>query len=258
MVRRVGAGDEPVTELVGGWVRGGERLASSQPQLNSLGKQQRWERCRHSTVASKGLGAVGGVGHRQGARLLHFLERLHSWELSELLPSRGKRVWVLDPAVLPSERHLGAGVGESQICSPASWLGERVPCRSLPCYTVRLASGGQYPPAGPCPPVTQGKFRPQQASHDAANLTLPGSLGVGWTQGPLEEGDPPGLQAPPWLPLARAGPTWVASQSPLPGATASPPLSPVFSSSPSKNVSAGPGATLPPIVKAGFSPHPHL
>ena len=111
---RVGAGEESVTELVGGWVRGGERLASSQPQLKSLGKQQRWERCRQSTAASKGLGAVGGVGHGQGARLPHFLERLHSWELSELLPSRGKRVWVSDPAVLPSERHLGAGVGGSQ------------------------------------------------------------------------------------------------------------------------------------------------
>lgn len=103
-----------MTELVGGWVRGGERLASSQPQLNSLGKQQRWERCRQSTAASKGLGAVGGVGHGQGARLPHFLERLHSWELSELLPSRGKRVWVSDPAVPPSEQRLGAGVAGSQ------------------------------------------------------------------------------------------------------------------------------------------------
>ena len=121
------------------------------------------------------------------------LERLHSWELSYLLPSRGKRVWVLDPAVLPSERHLGAGVGGSQTCSPASWLGEHVPCLSLPCCTIWLASGGQYPPAGPCPPVTQGEFRPQQASHDASDLSPPGSLGVGWTQGPLEEGDPPGL-----------------------------------------------------------------
>lgn len=138
-------------------------------------------------------GTVGGVGRGQGARLPHFLERLHSWELSKLLPSREKRVWVSDPAVLSSEWHLGAGVGDSQTCSPASWLGERVPCRSLPCCTVRLASGGQYPPAGPCPPVTEGKFRPQQASHDASGLSPPRSLGVGWTLGPEEEGDPPGL-----------------------------------------------------------------
>lgn len=138
------------TELVGGWVRGGERLASSQPQLNSLGKQQPWEHCRQSTAASKGL--RGRVGFGKGARLPHFLERLHSWELSELLPSREKRVWISDPAILPSEWHLGAGVGGSQTCSPASWLGEHVPCCSLPCCTVRLASGGQYPPLVPARP----------------------------------------------------------------------------------------------------------
>ena len=53
------------TELVGGWVRGGERLASSQPQLNSLGKQQPWEHCRQSTAASKGLRGLGRCGLRE-------------------------------------------------------------------------------------------------------------------------------------------------------------------------------------------------
>lgn len=59
-----GGRDEPLTELVGSWVRGGERLASSQPQLNSLGKQQHWEHCWQSTAASKGLRDRGWCGPR--------------------------------------------------------------------------------------------------------------------------------------------------------------------------------------------------
>lgn len=101
-----GAGEESVTELVGGWVRGGGKIGIlSASSTNSLANSSAGSAAGNPLRLQR---ALGGVGHGQwGARLPTSWERLQPWELSELLPSRGKRVWVSDPAVLPSEQRLG-------------------------------------------------------------------------------------------------------------------------------------------------------
>lgn len=60
---------------------------------------------------------------------------------------------------------------------------------------------------------------------------------------------PRGFQAPPWLTLACAGPAWVASQSPLPGANAFPPCDLCFPLQHTRMCQQDPGPLCHPLLK---------